>query len=127
MPSHQLPCSVVHRLGRTDQGHAHPYPVDQRHGGHAGDTQGYRVLDLFFPIYEQRSKGVGDWAWNQVSGESPAISYLERLARGTGKAAEGDVEGGIYTGLKSAPVIGPLTNLNKVIASNFKGWNFKGE
>ena len=88
---------------------------------------GERVLDLFFPIYEQRSKGVGDWAWNQVSGESPAISYLERLARGTGKVAEGDVEAGIYQGLKSAPVLGPFTNLNKVIASNFQGWNFKGE
>ena len=86
---------------------------------------GERVLDLFFPIYEQRSRGVGDWAWNQVSGESPAISYLERLARGTGKAVEGDVEAGIYQGLKATPGFGPFTNLNKYIASKFEGWNFK--
>ena len=90
---------------------------------------GERVLDLFFPIYEQRSRGVGDWAWNQVSGESPAISYVERLSKGVGKIAEGDEEKGVYNLLKATPGFGPFTSINKKLADFIvpDSWNPKGE
>ena len=90
---------------------------------------GERVLDLFFPIYEKRSDGVGDWAWNQASGESPAISYIERVAKGLGHYAEGDTEKGAYNLLKATPFIGPATSINKSIADYITkdSWNPKGE
>ena len=90
---------------------------------------GERVLDLFFPIYEQRSRGVGDWAWNQVSGESPAISYTERVAKGLGKTAEGDYTGGAYNLFKAAPGLGPFTSVDRGLANLLTtgSWKPKGE
>ena len=90
---------------------------------------GERVLDQFFPIYEQRSEGVGDWAWNTTSGESPALGYAGRLATAAGKLLEGDTERATYYGLKAAPGLGPFTNFNKGAASwlHGDGWNFRGE
>ena len=78
---------------------------------------GERVLDLFFPIYEQRSRGVGDWAWNQVSGESPGISYVERVAKGLGHFAEGDPTRGTYNILKATPGLGPFTSTDRGLAN----------
>ena len=90
---------------------------------------GERVLDLAFPIYEERSKGVGDWAWNLVSGESPGISYAERIAKATGKLAEGDTTGAAYNTLKSTPLVGPFTATNKGIANLITtgSWQPRGE
>ena len=90
---------------------------------------GERVLDLFFPIYEQRSRGVGDWAWNQVSGESPGISYVERVAKGLGHFAEGDPTRGTYNILKATPGLGPFTSVDRGLANLITtgGWKPKGE
>lgn len=88
---------------------------------------GERVLDQFFPLYEQRSDGVGEWMWNTSTGESPALSTAKRLGRATGNLIEGDVESAAYQGLKTTPMLGPFTELNKSLASNLSEWNFKGE
>ena len=86
-----------------------------------------RVLDLFAPIYEQRSRGPGDWAWNLVSGESPAISYGERVARAVGSGIEGDFNDAIYQGLKATPGAGPLTSTNRAAANVITNLVTKGE
>ena len=90
---------------------------------------GERVLDLAFPIYEQRSKGPGDWAWNQVSGESPAISYAERLLKAGSGAAEGDFNKAAYNVLKATPGLGPLTSIDKGLANLITEgrWKPRGE
>ena len=90
---------------------------------------GERVLDLFFPIYEQSSKNPGDWAFKQATGESPALGTALRAGKGIGKFAEGDVEGGIYNTLKAAPYFGPFTSGNKWIASILtpEEWKYKGD
>ena len=90
---------------------------------------GERVLDWAFPIYEQRSKNPADWAWNVVSGESPAISYGERIARGLGKVAEGEGQQGTAHLIRAVPGFGPFTNVAQGLSSVITqgSWNPKGE
>ena len=86
-----------------------------------------RIIDMFAPIYGQRSNGIGGWAYNQATGESPTIGYVGRLADAAVNLATGDAERGIYQIAKSTPIIGPLTDTNKSLASfvTGKGWNYK--
>ena len=88
-----------------------------------------RLLDQFAPIYETRSKGPVDWIYNQTTGEAPALGNVARAAKGAGKFLEGDPEAGLYNVLKVAPVVGPLTEVNKALASGITtgDWNYKGE
>ena len=88
---------------------------------------GERVIDLFAPIYGQRSDGLGGWLYNQATGESPTIGYVGRLGDAALNIAQGDFEKGVYQGLKSAPGIGPFTDSNKSLASLITGggWNYK--
>ena len=88
---------------------------------------GERVIDMFAPIYGQRSKGVGDWIYNQATGESPTLGYVGRIGDAGMNLVKGDVERAVYQGLKSAPLIGPLTDDNKRAASFITGggWNYK--
>ena len=82
-----------------------------------------RILDQFFPLYEQRSEGATDWAFNGLIGESPALGHIERLGYcGRSMLLSGEGEKAIYYGLKSAPIAGPLTNLNKTIAGGLATW-----
>ena len=87
---------------------------------------GERVLDQFFPLYEQRSDGVGSWVWNTTSGESPALSNLKRFGRATGKLLEGDVGEAARLGAKSTPGIGPFNIVTDLIGETASNWNFKG-
>ena len=88
---------------------------------------GERVIDMVAPIYGQRSNGMGDWLYNQATGESPTLGYVGRLGDAAMNLAGGDVERAVYQGLKSAPLIGPLTDTNKRVASTLTGggWNYK--
>ncbi len=88
---------------------------------------GERVIEQFFPIYEQRSDGAGEWFFNTSVGESPALSTVKRLGRVGGSVIEGDIERAAYQGLKTTPFLGPFTELNKKLASNLSGWNYNGE
>ena len=90
---------------------------------------GERIIDQFFPLYEQRSEGGADWIFNGLIGESPALGQIERLGTATGAALSGEGEKAIYYGLKSAPFAGPFTNLNKFIAGGLANgdWNFRGD
>ena len=81
-----------------------------------------RVLDQFFPLYETRSKDAGEWLFNTGTGESPSLSNAKRLVGAGGAAIQGDGERALYQGLKSAPILGPFTELNKGIAD----WAFDG-
>lgn len=88
---------------------------------------GERLIDMVAPIYGQRSNGMGDWLYNQATGESPTLGYVGRLGDAAMNLAGGDVERAVYQGLKSAPLIGPLTDTNKRVASTLTGggWNYK--
>ena len=90
---------------------------------------GERVLDQFFPLYEQKSDGVGDWVFKTGSGESPALSTLGRIGKTAGHAIQGEGEKAAYYGLKSAPIISPFTGINQYLSSGISGngWNFKGD
>ena len=87
---------------------------------------GERVLDQFFPIYEQKTDGVGDWVFKTGSGESPALSTLGRLGKSAGKFIEGDVGAGVKYGLKSSPIIGPFSGINEAVGQAASKWNFRG-
>ena len=86
-----------------------------------------RIVDIFAPIYGQRSSGVGNWIYNQAAGESPTLGYVGRLGDATLNVAKGDFEKAIYQGLKSSPGIAPFTDTNKSLASLMTGggWNYK--
>ena len=79
---------------------------------------GERVLDQFFPLYEQRSDGVGSWAFNTTSGESPALGYVKNLAQGAGNVIQGEGDKALNNLAKATP-INPFRH-------QLKGWDFGG-
>ena len=88
---------------------------------------GERVVDMFAPIYGQRTNGLGGWAYAQATGESPTLGYAARGGSAALKLAQGDIEGSLYSAMKMAPGIGPFTDTNKSLASVLTGggWNYK--
>ena len=87
---------------------------------------GERVLDQFFPLYEQRSDGPGEWLWNTTSGESPALSYLKRGIKGTGHLLEGDIGRAGKEGARFIPGLGVLNFFRDKVKEVGDNWNFKG-
>ena len=87
---------------------------------------GERVLDQFFPIYEQKTDGVGDWVFKTGTGESPALSHAGRIAKAGGKLLEGDVGQAAKYGFKSAPLVGPFSGKAEQVGEFASQWNFKG-
>ena len=88
---------------------------------------GERVLDQFFPLYEDSSKDLGTWVFNTSVGESPALGNLKRLGKASGNLLEGDVGKFAKNLGKSFPVSGPFSSVNEWIGEKASGWNFKGE
>ena len=87
---------------------------------------GERVLDQFFPLYDEKSDGVGEWLWNTTSGESPALSYFKKGVKGTGKLLEGDVGGAAKEGARFIPGLGVLNFFRDIVKETGDNWNFKG-
>ena len=87
---------------------------------------GERVLDQFFPLYEQRSDGPGEWLWNTTSGESPALSYAKRAIKGTGHLLEGDVGRAGKEASRFIPGLGVLNFFRNKVEETGSNWNFKG-
>ena len=88
---------------------------------------GERVLDQFFPMYDQRSDGVGEWVWNQTTGESPAIGYAARAGKGFGDIISGDVGGGVKELSRFTPVAGVMNWFRDAAEKQGSRWNFNGE
>lgn len=84
---------------------------------------GERVLDQFFPLYEQRSRTPADWVFNTTTSESPAISNLKRAAKGAANLAAGDVEEGARNLFKTLPVVSPLSS--HLWDTDTREWKFK--
>ena len=80
---------------------------------------GERVLDQFFPLYEQRSDGIGSWAFNTTSGESPAISYAKNAAQFGGNAIAGEGGKALNNAFKATP-LNPFRH-------RIQNWNFGGD
>ena len=66
--------------------------------------QSERVLDQFFPLYDQRSSNTGDWILNTTTGEAPAISNLKRAADIPAKLLQGDPYSAGRNVLKVSPL-----------------------
>ena len=82
---------------------------------------GERVVNFFFPIYEQSSDGPIEWFFNTATGESAAASNLARAGESIAKIAKGDTEKGFYGILKATPFLGPFNQINKDIANKIFG------
>ena len=88
---------------------------------------GERVLDQFFPIYETRSSGAGEWLFNTTTGESPSLGFAKRAVGGVGSLAEGDVGRAAKELTRTVPWIGPINFLRDEAGKAGAHWNFKGE
>ena len=88
---------------------------------------GERVLDQFFPMYEQRSDGPGDWLWNQTSGESPALGYAKRGLKGAGHLVEGDIGKAAKEATRFVPGAGVINWIRDEAEKAGSHWNFSGE
>ena len=84
---------------------------------------GERVLDQFFPLYEQRSKGPTDWVFNTTSSEAPAIANLKRAGKGIGNIVTGDPEEGARNLFKTAPFISRFSS--HLWDTETRDWKFK--
>ena len=88
---------------------------------------GERVLDQFFPLYDKRSDSTGEWLFNAVTGESPALGAAGRLAGGVGKGITGDVGGAAKEAVRFTPFVGPLNVFRDYVQDKASAWNFSGE
>jgi hypothetical protein len=106
---------------RLKYGEASPY-LDQaewiRRGvsssGLLGSSE--RVINTLYPMYETRSDGVFQWAWNEGTGQSPALGTASTLVGGVGDLIKGDTQRSVDKLLRGTPV-GPITWLRKDLAA----------
>ena len=85
-----------------------------------------RVLDQFFPLYDQRSDGVGEWAFNGITGESPAAGTVKRAGQAAGDLLTGDVGGAAKNLSRITPGIGPFNFIAEAAKKAGSSWNFGG-
>lgn len=82
-----------------------------------------RILSTVSPIYESRSKNEAEWLYNEVSGQSPAISKGGMLV-GVGKdVLTGNLEGAGKGVMKLTSL--PTGFVDKA-KQELSGWDFKG-
>jgi hypothetical protein len=74
-----------------------------------------RVINTLFPMYETRSDGVFEWAWNEASGQAPSVSMLTSAAGSIADLIEGDTQKATDKFLRITPV-GPITWFRKDLA-----------
>ena len=87
---------------------------------------GERVLDQFFPIYEQRSDNAGEWLFNTTTGESPSLGFAKRMVGGVGHLVQGDVGRAAKEAVRTTP-LGPFNFIRDAAGDAASSWNFKGE
>ena len=86
---------------------------------------GERIIDSFFPLYEQRAGSPLEWAFNTTTGESPALGTLTRTAGAVGDLVTGDVGRGLKGIAKSSPFIGPINVIGNKAKEIGDEWNFR--
>ena len=87
---------------------------------------GERILDQFFPIYEQRSDNAGEWLFNTTTGESPSLGFAKRIISGVGYGVEGDIGRAAKEAVRTTP-LGPFNFIRDYAQEKASSWNFKGE
>ena len=87
---------------------------------------GERVLDQFFPIYEQRSDNAGEWLFNTTTGESPSLGFAKRIISGVGYGVTGDIGRAAKEAVRTTP-LGPFNFIRDAAGEAASSWNFKGE
>ena len=88
---------------------------------------GERVLDQFFPLYDQRSEGITEWAFNGITGESPALGYGVKAGSAVGNILTGDVGRGAKDASRFLPLLGTLNFFRSGVEEQASKWNFNGE
>lgn len=76
-----------------------------------------RGLDFIFPMYETRTSGAGEWAFDKAVGESPTLSKGLQLGEAAGSLIQGDTDRA--TSKLGSAVMGPLRHTGR--------WLFDGE
>ena len=86
-----------------------------------------RIVDTFFPIYDQSSDNVAEWVFNETTGQSPALSNAVSLGKGTGSLITGDVGKGVKSLARTTPFLAPLSDVRNSLGDWASQWNFGGE
>mgnify|MGYP001027061599 CR=1 FL=1 len=107
---------------RMKWGTENPYLDDMEKARRAVSSSGLlgtgqRVIDFIAPMYESRSQGYADWAWNKTSGEAPALGTLDKLMTATGSLIEGDYTKAAKAAAKLTP-LGSLPKLRDTLVEN---------
>ena len=82
---------------------------------------GERVINTIIPIYPQRTDGLIDYTWSEVSGQSPALTTLNNMGAGAVAALEGEPRRAANQLLKSTPIIGTVTQARQFVADEIGG------
>ena len=93
---------------------------------------GERVIDQFFPLYEQRSDSAAEWLWNTASGEAPSTGVAKRVGKVVEKTVEGEFGEAAQQASRLIPGVGIVGGFDRVGElfggdDNTPSWNYKGE
>lgn len=83
-----------------------------------------RIISTVAPIYETRSSNEAEWLYNEISGQSPAISKAGAAVGTAIDVVKGDVDGAGKGVMQLTSL--PKSAVNKV-SDVFTGWDFKGD
>ena len=80
-----------------------------------------RVINQFFPLYEERSANAAEGLWNFTTGESPTLSKMEQIGQGVASAVGGDLDraGNKFGKAIAGPLKDPIARTGQ--------WLFNGE
>ena len=111
---------------RLKYGESSPYLDDFEKARRAINSSGLlgsgeRVLNTIFPIYAQRTDGIAEWTWAEVSGQSPALTTLSNVGSGASSLLQGETSRAANQLLKATPIVGSITQARKEIARQVGG------
>ena len=80
-----------------------------------------RVINQFFPLYEERSGNAAEGLWNFTTGESPTLSKVEQIGQGVASTVGGDLDraGNKFGKAIAGPLKDPIARTGQ--------WLFNGE
>ena len=114
---------------RIKYGEDNPYLDDMEKARRAISSSGLlgsgeRVINTLFPMYESRTQGVLDYAFTEVTGQSPGLTTAANIASGAASFIEGEPERAANKLLKATP-LSAFTAARKGIAEEIGNeWSY---